>query len=74
MLTCISHDCYYLCCDIHFKMKLQYQALPGYMDKAVYNVVMYYSTEMWLHFRNVATNLIGRICSHISVEKCIMTL
>ena len=40
-------------------------ALPGYMDKAVYNV-MYFSAEMWLHFRNVATNLIGHICSHIS--------
>ena len=42
------------------------RALPGYMDMAVYNVIMHFSTVMWLHFRNVATNLIGHICSHIS--------
>ena len=29
--------------------------LPGYMDMA--DVVMHFSTEMWLHFRNVATNM-----------------
>ena len=39
----------------------QLLALPGYMDIAVYNIVLYFSTEMWLHFRNVATNLIGHI-------------
>ena len=44
---------------------IRIKALPGYMDTAIYNV-MYFSTEMWLHFRNVATNLIGHICSHIS--------
>ena len=41
-------------------------ALPGYMDIAVYNIVLYFSAEMLLHFINVATNLIGHICSHIS--------
>ena len=41
-------------------------ALPGYMDMAVYNVIMHFSTEMWLHFRNVATHMPYKVCSHIS--------
>ena len=42
------------------------EALPGYMDMAVYNVIMHFSTVMWLHFRNVATNMSYKVCSHIS--------
>ena len=44
------------------------RVLPGYMDMAVYDVIMYFST-MWLHFRNVATNMSYKVCSHISIEK-----
>ena len=49
-------------------------ALPGYMDMAVYNVIMHFSTEMWLHFRNVATHMPYKVCSHISAEKYKTTL
>ena len=45
--------------------------LPGYMDTA--DIIMHFSTEMWIHFRNVATNMSYKVCKHISVEKYITT-
>ena len=42
------------------------KVLPGYMDTAVYNGIMHFYTAMWLHFRNVATNMSYKVCSHIS--------
>ena len=53
------------------KLASEMPVLPGYINTAVYNVIMHFSTRMWLHFRNVATNMSYKFvatflkCSHI---------